>query len=112
MSTLSASHCQMIKHRQIAARLNPKRSGFAKDPFFIVPRPPLLQWPLLAAALKEGAASVDLRLGTWFLAMRQATTPLLEASEPSQLSRRLRSAADALKLTQQVHKELKELLVL
>jgi dCTP deaminase len=73
----------MLKHRRIAARLDPERDDFQKDPFHIVPRPPTLRIPLQDDASKIGAASFDLRLGTWFLAMRQTTTPLLEVPKPS-----------------------------
>jgi len=101
----------MIKHRKIASRLDPSCEGFADDPFFIVPRPPSLQLPLSDEAMHDGSASIDLRLGTWFLAMRPTTTSLLEAGEPSELSRRLRCATRELDLSPMVYEELKRRLL-
>lgn len=92
----------MIKHKKIAHLLDQRRDGFTDDPFFIVPRPKSLQLPLDAEALKDGSASVDLRLGTWFLALRQTTTSLLEPNEPSNISRRLRRAGKHLAVDEEV----------
>jgi len=101
----------MLKHREIANWLNPARKGFKGDPFYIVPCPPSLVLPLGAEAAEDGAASIDLRLGTWFLSMHQTRTPLLEISEPSELSRRLRTAAGALGLDESARDVLKKHLI-
>lgn len=98
----------MIKHHEIAARLNPEREGFSEDPFFIVPRPPTLSWPVEGKAKSDGAASIDLRLGTWFLTMRQTSTSLLEIAESSELSHRIEEFARDHKFAEGLGKEATE----
>jgi deoxycytidine triphosphate deaminase len=88
----------MIKRGKIAARLNGKTKAFQKDPFFIIPRPVSLQKERAAAEINNGSASVDLRLGTWFLAMRPTAISLLEPGEPSGASRRLKRCTEELNL--------------
>jgi deoxycytidine triphosphate deaminase len=95
----------MIKHHEIAARLNPERRGFSEDPFFIVPRPPTLSWPVEGEAKFDGAASIDLRLGTWFLTMRQTSISLLEIPESSELSHRIEKFAQDYTLAEGLGKE-------
>lgn len=95
----------MLRRSQIAKRLDPSSDGFANDPFFIVPHPPDIdqyksrQKPRSRRnsrnkqTIEDGAASVDLRLGTWFLVMRQTYVPVLEVTEPTALERRLKRFA-------------------
>ncbi len=45
------------------------------DPLVIVPRP-------IVDTVTAGAASIDLRLGTWFLTLRQARIPLVQIYDP------------------------------
>ncbi|HSV62864.1 MAG TPA: dCTP deaminase [Chthoniobacterales bacterium] len=96
----------MLRRSQIAARLNPLSPGFAEDPFFIVPHPPNIEYQEHQASrrkdkrkarkedrIEHGAASIDVRLGTWFLVMRQTYVPVLEVTEPTALGRRLQRFA-------------------
>ena len=47
------------------------------DPLVITPSPEL------ADLNTSGSASIDLRLGTWFVSLRQARMPCLEVDDPS-----------------------------
>jgi dCTP deaminase len=57
---------------ELAARLLAGEQASAADPLRIIPQPDL------AFLQKSGAASVDLRLGTWFAAPRPSRTPVLD----------------------------------
>jgi len=57
----------ILKSDQIASRLREGAEVGAIDPLVITPTPPDLD--VLAAS---GSASVDVRLGTWFMTLRQA----------------------------------------
>lgn len=62
----------MLKADRIADLLeNPNRD----DPLIITPQ------PRLGDLRESGTASIDLRLGTWFLTLRQSRFPLLDVSE-------------------------------
>lgn len=104
----------MLKQSALRDRLNPKRKGFGNDPFIVVPCPPQLSARTAPPHLGEyeltGAASIDLRLGTWFLVSRQTHVAVLEIEKLSALELRLEKAALALKLTDQL-KELKKRLL-
>lgn len=112
----------MLRRSQITARLNPATRGFKKDPFFIVPCPAVLE-PFVAnkkrtisgkkkeKKLEDGAASIDLRLGTWFLTTRQTRVPVLEISEFSALEQRLRRYCRAKKLDEEAQKALEAALL-
>jgi len=63
----------ILKAERIAELLEAGESPDTADPLVIVPRPDL------HALQRSGAASVDLRLGTWFATLRQARTTHLEA---------------------------------
>jgi len=56
------------------------------DPLVITPQPDLL------TLRKSGSASIDLRLGTWFLTLRQSRAPKLPLSEENEHARRGRLA--------------------
>ena len=63
----------MIKTDRIAKML---REGIAgEDPLIIAPTPNLDELE------KSGSASVDLRLGTWFLMLRHARSPILDVAK-------------------------------
>jgi dCTP deaminase len=57
----------ILKADEIRRRMDNK----GRDPLVITPRPS-------SDALKDGTAAVDLRLGTWFMALRPARMPALE----------------------------------
>src|SRR4051812_843433 len=46
------------------------------DPLVITPEPDLNQLET------SGSASIDLRLGTWFVTLRQSRTPVLDVADP------------------------------
>jgi deoxycytidine triphosphate deaminase len=111
----------MLRRSQITARLNPATRGFKKDPFFIVPCPAVLK-PFVANKKRtisgkkrekklDGAASIDLRLGTWFLTTRRTRVPTLEISEFSALEQRLRRYGRAKKLDEEAQKALEAALL-
>lgn len=56
----------ILKAEEIAARLDEGQKPETKDPLVITPLPDLKQLE------EEGSAAVDLRLGTWFLTLREA----------------------------------------
>lgn len=64
----------ILKADKLAALLNSSEKD--EDPFSIVPSPPDIE--LLA---KSGAASIDLRLGTWFVSLRQGRRSHLRVDE-------------------------------
>jgi dCTP deaminase len=53
--------------------------GSESDPLIITPQPDIDELE------RSGAASVDLRLGTWFVASRARTTPLLDVGDPDDI---------------------------
>lgn len=65
----------MILKAEIIAEILAAKS--ASDPLVITPQPDLNELKM------SGAASVDMRLGTWFLSLRQARQSVLEVSESS-----------------------------
>jgi dCTP deaminase len=68
----------ILQADEIARRLRGE-VGSANDPLVITPLPDLTELE------RSGAASVDLRLGTWFVASRARTTPLLDVGKPEDL---------------------------
>jgi|SRR5579864_1400158 len=64
----------ILRATKIAALLGDGRS--AVDPLVITPTPDL------KTEERQGAASVDLRLGTWFVSLRQARMTHLSVDEP------------------------------
>ena len=63
----------MLKSDRIAELLaNPNK---VEDHLAIIPQPPLDE------LRKAGSASVDLRLGTWFITLRQSRFPMLDVSK-------------------------------
>jgi dCTP deaminase len=99
----------MLRLSQITARLNPKRKGFTKDPFFIVPCPTAADQNGAYTdkeVAEDGAASIDLRLGTWFLVARQDRVPMLEITKPTRLEQRLDQAAHDLAIEEHLHDDL------
>lgn len=125
----------MLRRSQITIRLNPATERFADDPFFIVPCPPSLEPPPEETRTnnrsetdstlethethtpdepgyaEDGAASIDLRLGTWFLTTRQTRVPVLEISEFSALEQRLRRYCRTQNIDQDTIKKLEDALL-
>lgn len=64
----------ILRSSQVAALL--KRGRTAADPLVITPTPDL------QAEGQQGSASVDLRLGTWFVSLRQARMTHLSVDQP------------------------------
>ncbi len=62
----------IIKSNKIVQRLKRTQKNHKKDPLAIVPLPNLTELE------NSGAASIDLRLGTWFLTFRQTRCPILD----------------------------------
>jgi dCTP deaminase len=104
----------MLKHSEIASRLRNEGSR-AEDPFYIIPCPPALdpteQNVGATGELPNGAASIDLRLGTWFLASRKTHVPLLEIARPFASEQRLKLAIREVGLDKTQGQRLAELLV-
>lgn len=65
----------ILKADQIAREL--EKPTNKEDPLIITPQPNLVDLQ------KSGAASVDIRLGCWFLSCRQSRTPFLDVYEKS-----------------------------
>jgi dCTP deaminase len=65
----------ILKAHQIAARLRADEDAFRKDPLVVTPMPDPSE------IQSSGAASLDLRLGTWFVTLRQSRVPVLEVEE-------------------------------
>lgn len=66
----------ILKAEEIAARLAEGKKAETKDPLVIAPL------PNLEKLQEEGSAAIDLRLGTWFLTLREARMshiPVVEA---------------------------------
>jgi dCTP deaminase len=68
----------ILKADRLSDLLGEGRDGAAADPLVIVPTPDL------ETLRKQGTASVDLRLGTWFLQARQARTAFLKLGDQSE----------------------------
>lgn len=74
----------ILRAERIAALLRQGQKKSAVDPLVITPT------PHLDALAESGAASVDLRLGTWFLTLRQSRMSHLSVKEqgsPTQLTK-------------------------
>ena len=67
----------LLKGHNIAERLE-RTLGDPNDPLEIIPRPDM------EVLRKSGAASVDLRLGRWFLMLRESRIPVLDISTESE----------------------------
>jgi len=65
----------ILKANQIANRMLSEDEEDKKDPLVITP------FPNIDELKKSGAASVDLRLGTWFSTLRQSRIPVLEVDD-------------------------------
>src|SRR6266542_1897756 len=68
----------ILKSDRIAKLLEEGAQPGATDPLVITPSP-----PDLAELAKSGSASIDIRLGTWFMNLRQARMPHLAIDDPS-----------------------------
>jgi len=79
LDTSPALAAQLQRSQREVLKLNPKsKKGRKFDPFIIAPMPDLKE-------LKEGgAASVNIRLGTWFMAFRQGRLSLLDVKKLDQ----------------------------
>ncbi|SRR6266404_3981452 len=71
----------ILKQQRILERLQDKEKQ-KTNPLFIVPCP-FSAAELAGEAAISGAASLDLRLGTWFLVARRTKVPFLEISKPN-----------------------------
>jgi dCTP deaminase len=65
----------ILKSDAIASLIEESKKPNAEDPFVIAPE------PNLEKLRNSGSASVDLRLGTWFLTLRQARMPCFHILE-------------------------------
>jgi|GEM_PF-6530555 hypothetical protein len=65
----------ILKANQIANRITSPAEEHTKDPLVITP------FPNLEELKNSGAASIDLRLGTWFCTLRQIRVPVLEVDD-------------------------------
>lgn len=116
----------MLRLSQIASRLDDEAEGFFDDPFYIVPFPPATEAALKrlrasksstkrskgrSLAKEDGAASIDLRLGTWFLTARQTRVPVMEVTEPTSLEQKLTRAVKQLKLRKTTRESLRSMIV-
>lgn len=61
----------MLRSERVARLLREGEKASTKDPLVIVPQPDIAQ------LRRTGAAAVDLRLGTWFVTLREARIPCL-----------------------------------
>ena len=77
----------ILKADRLAQRLTEGESSANPDPLVITPIPRNIQ-----ELAESGAGSIDLRLGTWFLTLRQARMPSLDIDKPG-LTDVLRRAA-------------------
>ncbi len=66
----------IFKSRELAEYIQGKK-GTKKDPFVILPRPDISELK------NSGAASIDLRLGRWFLSLRRTRLHKLDPLNPS-----------------------------
>jgi dCTP deaminase len=65
----------ILKANQIANRIISQDDEHRKDPLVIAP------FPNIEDLKRSGAASIDLRLGTWFCMLRQSKIPTLEVDD-------------------------------
>lgn len=65
----------ILKANLIASRMTSSEPDDVQDPLVITP------FPNIEELKKSGAASVDLRLGTWFGTLRQSRVPVLEVDD-------------------------------
>jgi dCTP deaminase len=120
----------MLRLSQIAARLDDQEPEFFDDPFYIIPFPTATEAALrrrraakkpsgqrqersrlVPQGKEDGAASIDLRLGTWFLTARQTRVPVMEVTEPTSLEQRLSRAVEQLGLRSATRKKLSEIII-
>lgn len=73
----------ILKAEKIAEALRRGEDPSCADPFVITPSPDLDELE------KSGSASVNLRLGTWFMTLRQARMALLKVDEETQKAAQL-----------------------
>src|SRR5437660_1871534 len=73
----------ILKQDAILERIRDKEKQLI-NPLFIVPSP-FTADELSGKTSVSGAASVDLRLGTWFLVAHRTKVPFLEISKPSRM---------------------------
>src|SRR5438552_3617257 len=88
----------ILRANQIANRITSVAAEHITDPLSVTP------FPDIEELKKSGAASIDLRLGTWFANMRQSRIPVLEVDDE------LAKAADKAKLTEAQRKIIEEFL--
>src|ERR1700722_5623231 len=88
------------KWPQIKRRLNGAMKS--DDPLFIIPTPNAKK----GDSKENDAASVDLRLGTWFLVSRQTKVSLLEVPELSTTALRLEQFPEKNNVDIEVYKKL------
>src|SRR5262245_28346100 len=88
----------ILKANQIANRMTSVADEHVGDPLVIAP------FPNIEELKKSGAASIDLRLGTWFATMRQSRIPVLEVDDE------LSKAADRANLSAEQRKVIEEFL--
>jgi dCTP deaminase len=67
----------ILKADRLAQRLTEGEKPANLDPLVITPSPRKIQ-----ELAESGAGSIDLRLGTWFLTLRQARMPCLDIDKP------------------------------
>lgn len=65
----------LLKSDVIASLLKAGLGAGSTDPFVITPHPDL------AEIERSGSASIDLRLGTWFMSLRQSRTALMKVDD-------------------------------
>lgn len=65
----------ILKANVIASRMTSDQESDVNDPLVIAP------FPDIESLKRSGAASVDLRLGTWFSTLRQTRVPVLEVDD-------------------------------
>ena len=75
-----AGGTMILKAERVASLLRQGDNPRTKDPLVIVPQPDLSELD------QSGSASVDLRLGTWFVSLRQARMTHLAIETPAHLS--------------------------
>src|SRR4051794_15361758 len=73
----------ILKQDAILERIRDKEK-YIGDPLFIVPSPFTAE-ELSGKTPASGAASIDLRLGTWFLVAHPTKVAFLEISKPSRM---------------------------
>jgi dCTP deaminase len=94
----------ILKQERLIARLKDTELQ-AINPLFIIPCP-FSEDELNGTSKASGAASIDLRLGTWFLVARRTKIPFLEISKPSRIELALGDLADRDAISAEVRKRL------